>query len=108
MEFANRSSTLIPWCVPALRSISFGFTTQSGRSVGVQFECALIDGGTDSPSNFTACDSPVKYANLRDGEYRFYVRAQGETIADSRKFIKVGNMWWSESPWLFYMEMREA
>jgi hypothetical protein len=56
----------------------------------VQFECALTPGSVKSATNFSACTSPMTYEDLRDGEYRFYVRAQGETIADNRKFIKVG------------------
>lgn len=71
------------------RSVSFTFGTQSGRNVGVQFECALADGAASAASNFTACTSPMSYGTLQDGAYRFFVRAQGETISDSRRFVKV-------------------
>lgn len=55
----------------------------------MQFECALTNGLANSTSNYTACNSPMTYSDLPDGGYHFYVRAQGESIADSRAFFKV-------------------
>ena len=60
------------------------------------FECALEQtdaaGGGDQNSTalaYSACSSPVSYTNLSDGAFSFYVRAQGEQLADSRAFFKV-------------------
>ena len=82
------------WC----RDIVFTFGLQSGNDAGVAFECALEqtdsldDGSGDQNSTalaYSACSSPVSYANLSDGAFSFYVRAQGEQLADSRAFFKV-------------------
>ena len=72
------------------RSVSFAFSTASGSSGRINFECALISGDQKNTSAvFGACQSPVQYSGLADGQYQFYVRAQGEEIADSRAFTKV-------------------
>lgn len=78
---------------PACRVISFSFKLQSGNIPGAAFECALAStgaGGNSSAQEWTPCSSPVQYADLTDGGYSFSVRAQGEQLADSRAFFKVG------------------
>ena len=70
--------------------MSFAFSTASGGPGNVGFECALTSGDQrNTTALFKACQSPLQYANLADGQYQFYVRAQGEEIADSRAFTKV-------------------
>jgi hypothetical protein len=76
------------------RSISFAFTTATGSVGGVTFECALAPGDGSSTASadaaqFKPCASPVVYDGLQDGGYDFFIRAQGEEVADSRSFIKV-------------------
>ena len=72
------------------RSVSFAFSTASGTSGRINFECALTSGDQkNTTAVFGACQSPVQYSDLADGQYQFYVRAQGEEIADSRAFTKV-------------------
>ena len=68
--------------------MSFAFSTASGGLGSNSFECALTSGDQKN-AVFRACTSPALYADLADGQYQFYVRAQGEEIADSRAFTKV-------------------
>lgn len=76
-------------CV-ACRSVSFAFGTASGNGGNIKFECALSSGDQkNTTADFSACSSPLQYSDLADGQYQFYVRAQGEEIADSRAFTKV-------------------
>ncbi len=70
--------------------MSFAFSTASGGPGSISFECALTSGDQkNTTAVFQACQSPLQYADLADGQYQFYVRAQGEEIADSRAFTKV-------------------
>lgn len=70
--------------------MSFTFSTASGSSGSISFECALTSGDQkNTTAVFAACLSPVQYSGLADGQYQFYVRAEGEEIADSRAFTKV-------------------
>ena len=72
------------------RSVSFAFSTASGSSGRINLECVLTSGDQkNTTAVFGACQSPVQYSDLADGQYQFYVRAQGEEIADSRAFTKV-------------------
>ena len=74
------------WC----RAIAFVFSTASGSTGSIKYECALTLGDQkNTTAVFRACQSPLQYTDLMDGEYQFYVRAQGEEIADSRAFTKV-------------------
>jgi hypothetical protein len=71
---------------------TFAFTTQSGTSGGVQFECRMGggDGAVGGPgtADWAACASPAAFASLPDGAYTFAVRAAGESIATSQSFTK--------------------
>ena len=68
----------------------FAFSTASSASGSISFECALTSGDQkNTTAVFSSCQSPLQYADLADGQYQFYVRAQGEEIADSRAFTKV-------------------
>ncbi len=70
--------------------VTFAFSTASGSAGNIKFECALTFGDQkNTTAVFKACQSPLQYADLADGQYQFYVRAQGEEIADSRAFTKV-------------------
>ena len=72
------------------RVIAFAFSTASGSTGSIRYECALTMGDQkNTTAVFRACQSPLQYTDLVDGEYQFYVRAQGEEIADSRAFTKV-------------------
>lgn len=80
------------------RSIAFAFSTASGSTGGVVFECALVPGAPDQAANAPAnastaaykpCNSPATFDGLSDGAYQFLVRAQGEQVADTRAFTKV-------------------
>ena len=73
-----------------VRNISFAFQLQGRPGVLGSFECDMQkEGGqTEASTNFTACVSPKSYPDLDDGSYVFSVRAQGEQVADSRKFTK--------------------
>ena len=79
----------------ACRSISFTFSTQTGNTVGVAFECALVPGNqTEAATTFVGCSSPVVYNGLANGAWQFFVRAVGEDIAASSAFLLV-TFWWS-------------
>lgn len=70
--------------------VSFAFSTASGGPGNIGFECALTSGDQkNTTALFKACQSPLQYVDLADGQYQFYVRAEGEEIADSRAFTKV-------------------
>ena len=74
------------WC----RAIVFAFSTASGSTGSIKYECALTRGDQkNTTAVLRASESPLQYTDLVDGEYQFYVRAQGEEIADSRAFTKV-------------------
>ena len=107
------------------RSVLFTFSTASGSTGGVKFECALtaakkLTGGPPSPApattagaaspaglpagppdaaQFKPCSSPASFDNLADGGYQFYVRAKGEQVADSRSFMKVPILSFGRSLW---------
>lgn len=83
------------------RVISFEFSTASGSTGGVAFECALAartpqDGATANASSaaYAPCASPATYANLGDGGYQFFVRAKGEDVAAARAFYRVTLQAW--------------
>ena len=70
--------------------MAFAFSTASGGPGSISFECALTSGDQKNTTAVVqACQSPLQYADLADGQYQCYVRAQGEEIADSRAFTKV-------------------
>lgn len=82
----NVLSGCCSWC----RAIVFAFSTASGSTGSIKYECALTLGDQkNTTAVFRACQSPLQYTDLVDGEYQFYARAQGEEIADSRAFTKV-------------------
>ena len=84
----NVQSGCCSWC----RAIAFAFSTASGSTGSIKYECALTLGDQkNTTAVFRACQSPLQYTDLVDGEYQFYVRAQGEEIADSRAFTKACN-----------------
>ena len=72
------------------RNITFAFTTQTGSTAGVTFQCALVEGNqTEAAASFETCSSPVVYSGLQNGAWQFFVRAQGEDLADSSSFFLV-------------------
>ena len=73
------------------RQVEFAFSTLTGNAGGVSFECKLVPGGQSDFEDFRPCTSPATYNDLADGAWQFFVRAQGEGIADSSAFVKVGD-----------------
>ena len=73
------------------RQVEFAFSTLTGNAGGVSFECKLVPGGQSDSEAFRPCTSPATYNDLADGAWQFFVRAQGEGIADSSAFVKVGD-----------------
>eukprot|EP00887_Chlorella_sp_A99_P001740 scaffold19.g1740.t1 len=75
------------------QDITFAFSTQSGNTNGVAFECKLGDGNGNltlpGTQNWTTCTSPQSYKGLPDGSYQFAVRGTGETISSTQNFVKV-------------------
>ena len=72
------------------RQVSFTFSTQTGNTVGVAFECALVPGTQgEAATSFGGCASPAVYQGLADGAWQFFVRAVGEDLADSAAFFLV-------------------
>jgi len=52
--------------------VTFAFSTASGSAGNIKFECALTFGDQkNTTAVFKACQSPLQYADLADGQYQF-------------------------------------
>jgi len=73
------------------KTAKFQVGTESGSSA-VQLECRMADanGSVGGPGtlDWSPCSGTVSYGDQPDGSYTFSVRAQGESITSSQRFIK--------------------
>lgn len=66
---------------------AFTFSSLTGVTPALGFECHLQNRYDDAPPIWQACQSPKQYSGLQDGEYTFFVRISGEDLADSFEFV---------------------